>query len=112
VATEKKMHSLSSVLTFGKYKGLTVAAVIKFNASYFHWAINNVPWFDMDADARKIAQRAVNKEREFSLQQQNAWAWGFGYEAKHGRRAYDRERIAIEFAERRKAGLPLPEITV
>lgn len=105
------MHGLSSVLTFGKYKGLPVAAVIKFNAKYLGWAVANVPWFDLDAEARKIGQQAINKEDDFALGQMNAWAWGFGYDAKQGRKRYDRRRIDIEFEERRKAGLPMPTST-
>lgn len=111
MAAEKKMHSLSSVLTFGKYKGLTVAAVIKFNAKYLGWAVANVPWFDLDEEARKIGQRAINKEDDFSSAQMNAWAWGFGLNAKNARSKRDRKATAIEFEERRQAGVPLPTTT-
>jgi hypothetical protein len=100
----KRIHSLSSVLTFGKYKGLTVRAVIRFDARYFGWAVKNVPWFDLDAEARKIGQRAINDEKRFASNQQEAWAWGFGLSAKNAREKYDSRRHSIEYEERRNAG--------
>lgn len=98
--------SLSSTLRFGKYKGLTVEAVMKFNPRYFAWAVKNVEGFDLDAEARKVGQRAINAEREFSMNQQNAWAWGFGGEAKSARQRREMRKIKIEHDERRKAGVP------
>lgn len=101
---EKRMHSLDSVLTFGKYKGLPVRAVLRFNARYFGWAVKNIEWFDMDAEARKVAQRAINKERQMALNQQEAWAWGFGRDARSARQKHDYRMIQIENEERRNAG--------
>jgi hypothetical protein len=99
------MHSLETALTFGKYRGLSVAAIIRFNAKYLAWAIKNVPAFDLDAEARKVGQRAINAENAFSLNQQNAWAWGFGRNAKSAREKHTLRMIQIEREERRKAGL-------
>lgn len=95
-----RLHGLNSVIGFGKYRGLTVAAVIKFNPRYLAWAVKNVAGFDLDAEARKIGQRAINAEREFGMNQQNAWAYGYGLEAKEARRRHDRRMIEIEHRER------------
>lgn len=104
----KRIHSLSSVFTFGQYKGLTVAAVIKFNARYLRWAVNNVPWFDLDAEARKAGQRAINAEEDQAMERQNAWAWGFGAGARRARESAQMGRIKIELAERKAAGTNHP----
>ena len=61
-------------------------------------------WFDMDAEARKVAQRAINKERQMALNQQEAWAWGFGRDARSARQKHDYRMIEIENEERRNAG--------
>ena len=40
--------TLSTVLTFGQYKGETVQDVMKHDASYLIWAVENIDWFDID----------------------------------------------------------------
>ena len=40
--------TLSTVLTFGQYKGETVQDVMKHDASYLIWAVENIDQFDID----------------------------------------------------------------
>jgi hypothetical protein len=95
---------LKSVFRFGKYKGLTVAAVIRFNPGYLAWMLKNIDGADFDAEARKAGQQALNEEREQSMQRQNGWAWGFGAEVRAAATSYRHATIQIEHEERRKAG--------
>lgn len=34
-----------NIITFGKYKGMSVTSILRSNPSYFGWCKNNVSWF-------------------------------------------------------------------
>lgn len=57
---ERRVFGLTDTLTFGKHKGQTVQEVVRINPNYLTWAINNIEWFDLDAEARKSGQRAID----------------------------------------------------
>lgn len=42
------VFKLDSTMTFGKYKGMTVAKVLDINPDYLVWATRTVPWFTLD----------------------------------------------------------------
>jgi len=69
-------HTLSSVLTFGKYKGLRVAQVVKVNPEYLRWAVKNIDWFDLDQPTRAAAQKAIDLNVHNRAVRREAWAWG------------------------------------
>lgn len=98
------MHSLNSTLSFGKYRGLTVGAVARFNPLYLTWAEENLRRFDLDTEARKVVYQEARAAERFSINQQDAWAWGFGRGAKAARERRTARLIKIEHEERRKAG--------
>ena len=68
--------SLSDTLTFGKHKGLTVQQVVDKDPRYLAWACQNVSWFDLDVEARRAGQRAINAADERQAGYLEAWAWG------------------------------------
>lgn len=49
------ISTLSSCLTFGKYKGRTVREVFRENPSYLAWAHVNVPFFKLTPDLASAA---------------------------------------------------------
>lgn len=96
--------SLNSVLRFGKYRGLTVGAVARFNPRYLTWAEESLDRFALDSEARKVVWQEARAAERFSINQQDAWAWGFGRDAKAARERRNARLIKIEHEERRKAG--------
>ena len=100
----QRLHTLSSRLTFGKYRGIPVSGVLRFNPQYLLWAAKNLEWFKLDADAEGACKVATKKLRNASSERQNAWAWGFGKEARAASDAQFLRLIDIEQEERRKAG--------
>lgn len=94
---------LGRVLHFGKYKGLTVGAVLKFNPEYLWWLLQNIDAFRLEPQVREKVRKATIADRQFALNQQDAWAWGFGREAKSARSRDNLRRIKIEQEERSKA---------
>ncbi len=98
------IYSLNTKLSFGKYAGLTVSAVASFNPRYLIWACRNLDSVTLDDVAMNAIRSAAAKEQRFSLEQQNAWAWGFGGGAKSARQRHSAQLIRIEHEERRKAG--------
>jgi len=94
--------NLESVLAFGKYRGLPVAAVVRFNPSYLGWLRDQGK--EMAADLVEVLRSALCAERKQSLQNQNAWAWGFGADVRSAKQRRDGDLIRIEHEERRKVG--------
>jgi hypothetical protein len=47
----KILRSVDHVLTFGKYKGLTVGEVMKKDVNWIHWALQNIPDFKLNRNA-------------------------------------------------------------
>lgn len=101
--------SLASVLPFGKYTGLTVAAVLRFNPFYLWWAHKNLERVSFDDEALSAIKAECRKEQAASLDRQNAWAWGFGSGAKRTAQSIRHRKIEIEHEERRKAGFTLDD---
>lgn len=46
--TVKTITNRDHVLTFGKYKGMTLAEVMEFNPDYLLYCQENIDWFDLD----------------------------------------------------------------
>lgn len=99
----------SSVLRFGKYQGLSVGAVLRFNPFYLWWAHKNLDRVTFDAETLDAIKAECRKEQAGSMDRQNAWAWGFGSGAKRTAEKLRHRKIAIEHEERRKAGFVLDE---
>lgn len=99
--------NLQSPLSFGKYRGLSIAAVIRFDPAYISWARANLPSVNFGGDVIDALRPALREEREESLNRQNAWAWGFGAGAKRAASNRRNRKIEIEHEERRKAGQDL-----
>lgn len=96
-------HGLDYIFTYGKYKGLTIRAVLRFNPQYILWLRNSNKDFGLTKEAFSIYKEAIIKYRSFMLMQQDAWAHGFGLQAKQARTNYDRKMAQIEQEERTKA---------
>ena len=96
---------LRTPLPFGKYKGLTVEAVGKFNALYLLWLKQNCERHTLSAEAIEYAKPLWSREYRESMTRQEAWAWGFGNGAKRSAEHARSRAIQIECEERRKAGL-------
>jgi hypothetical protein len=45
-----KNYELNSILTFGKYKGLSIQQVFELNPSYVDWCILNLEHFNIEED--------------------------------------------------------------
>lgn len=101
--------SLSTTLAFGKYQGLRVSAVLRFNPSYLWWAHKNLDRVSFDDAALDAIKAECRKEQTASLDRQNAWAWGFGSGARRTVQRIRRSKIEIEHEERRKAGFTLDD---
>jgi hypothetical protein len=43
-----KLHKLDTIMTFGQYKGMTVAEVLEEDPQYLKWAYENIEWFDLE----------------------------------------------------------------
>lgn len=53
---------LSEKLTFGKYKGKTVADVLIEDPSYLVWAHNNVDFFKVSTELLQIARSTIKPD--------------------------------------------------
>lgn len=93
---------VSTVLRFGKYKGLTVEAISKFDASYLLWLKHNGVKFSDEAIA--YAKPLWTREYRQRGARQEGWAWGFGSAVKRENDREQARRISIEHEERGKAG--------
>ena len=47
------IFTLTAPLTFGKYKGAKLKGVIEHDVEYTLWAVDNIPWFQLDDEAEK-----------------------------------------------------------
>ena len=56
--------TLSTVLTFGQYKGETIQDVMKHDASYLIWAVENIDWFDIDVVVMEVIEDAAFEQSE------------------------------------------------
>ena len=99
------IYSMETIVPIGKYKGLSVGAIIKFNPAYIMWMKKELVWFVMDDATLTKAKEEFSKLQEYNINQQDAWAHGFGLAAKRSRRKRDFKMIEIEMEERRKAGI-------
>lgn len=90
----------------GKYIGLPLSSIIKFNPGYILWMSNKFSHFKLDDEFRKEVVKKYSEYERFIGNQQNAWAHGFGKNAKSARMKYDSEMISIEFEEREKHNAP------
>lgn len=99
----------ASVLRFGKYQGLSVGAVLRFNPFYLWWTHKNLDRVSFHADTLDAIKAACREEQASSLDRQNAWAWGFGSGAKRTADKLRHRKIEIEHEERRKAGFTLDD---
>lgn len=52
------VYSLHTTLSFGKYKGESVRAIIDNDPSYIEWALDNIKWFTLDDDAQYALDHA------------------------------------------------------
>lgn len=95
---------LNWVFPFGKYKGLSIGAVIKFNAQYVAWLRSDGKEFELTQRAWKQYIEAFKQERKRSRNNQELWAHGFGKAAKDNRSFCMGENIRIESDERKKVG--------
>jgi len=102
--SRNRVITLRDPLWFGKYRGLCVEAVCRFDPAYLLWVKRtlNLAW---QPEALSMAKKAWSKDHFAKLERQNAWAWGFGAGAKVSRDKESIRRIKAEFEERRKAGL-------
>lgn len=98
---------LESILRFGKYEGLSIGAIIRFDAGYISWCKQNLDWFSINEEARQAFAKEISKDRRASLSRQDAWCWGFGAGAKSALERETHRKIKIEHDERRKAGMTL-----
>lgn len=52
----RTLFTKDSILTFGKYEGETVLDVIKKNAGYILWCIDEIDWFDVTTEIADLAR--------------------------------------------------------
>lgn len=76
IKSGRKRLPMSAVLTFGKYKGETIAEVAKHNPLYIKWCVLNLSWFELDDAGRREVGRLCGIERQNKAARQEAWAWG------------------------------------
>lgn len=54
------VYTLDSQLNFGKHKGKTVRAVAgSDDVRYLEWALENIPWFELDKDASEYVHEML-----------------------------------------------------
>ncbi|WP_447724672.1 exodeoxyribonuclease X C-terminal domain-containing protein [Sphingomonas koreensis] len=103
-------YGLNDPLPFGKYKGLSIGAIAKFDPAYLLWIKRNLERFQWSPDALSLAKNAWTRDYFQRLERQNGWAWGFGRDVRACANRARSRAIGIELDERRKAGLlPTPE---
>ncbi len=104
----EKPYGLQDPLRFGKYKGLCIEAIAKFDPAYLLWIKRNLEWFAWAPEALDHAKVAWTRDYHQKLERQNAWAWGCGAAVKREAQRARSNAIAIELQERRKAATPKP----
>lgn len=96
------MISGSYIMKSGKYKGLPLSSIVKFNAGYIMFLYDKFEWFNLESEFKKEVFTAYRQHEKFVMNQQNAWAHGFGKQAKSVRDSYNSELFSIEYDEREK----------
>lgn len=51
---QKIQMKLTDRMGFGKYQNDTVQTVLTKDTSYITWALDKIPWFDLDREAKQI----------------------------------------------------------
>ena len=61
-----RIHSkLSDKITFGKHRGKTIETIILEDPNYIRWALDSIPNFDLDEEAKKVwRNRMLAKEAD------------------------------------------------
>ena len=62
--SKRKEWRMNDILTFGKYKGETIAKVVGTNPKYLIWARNTIDWFELSEVALAKAEEAVESNRQ------------------------------------------------
>jgi hypothetical protein len=60
-----KVWNLKDRLTFGKYKGNTIAEVVSKNAQYLIWCSNSIEWFELSDSALQKVEDTVMQQRNY-----------------------------------------------
>ncbi len=59
------MHTLQTVLKFGKHKGKTVNQILQEEPDYINWCLKNIDIFEMsDTDKEKVSQLSAEKSQQ------------------------------------------------
>ena len=59
------MHTLQTVVRFGKHKGKTVNQILQEEPGYIDWCLKNVDTFEMsDTDKEKVSQLSAEKSQQ------------------------------------------------
>jgi hypothetical protein len=70
------------LMKFGKYKGCRVDEVVQKAPEYILWLEENIA-YKVPEHLTDAYRQALKDFREFEYNQANAWAWGFGKQAKN-----------------------------
>lgn len=57
---------LNNKLGFGKYKGSTIEEVLKKDASYIVWCIENIKYFKLSLNFKNAILDAYNKRNQYA----------------------------------------------
>ena len=64
MAKGKQLFTCDDELTFGKYRGRTVAWVLREDPQYIQWCVENVTWFDIDPSTEEIMKEALESHKD------------------------------------------------
>lgn len=98
-----KAYGINDPLAFGKYAGLSIRAIARFDPAYLLWIKRNLASFRFTTDALELAKTAWTKDYYRKLERQNGWAWGCGAAVKRDADQARSRAIDIEIEERRNA---------
>lgn len=63
-----RLFKLSSIMTFGQYKGMTVKEVIDYDPAYMMWVVDNVEWFVLNKAAEEYLDAAeMDNEKSYGV---------------------------------------------
>lgn len=96
-------YGTSDPLPFGKYAGLSIGAIARFDPAYLLWIKRNLTNFAWTDEALALAKKAWTRDYYQKQGRQNGWAWGCGSAVRRAAEAQRESRIRIEAEERRKA---------
>jgi len=71
-----KIHTINTILTWGKYKGDMIREILGRDPMYLVWCRNEIDWFDVDAELGIILD-----EYEFESDR-HPWDDGYFQEAE------------------------------